>query len=91
MSTWDGPKPGDMITVKPLLKQRRFKMTIVRISLPVPDQNHHWAFVYGHRLRLDGTPSTAKLNSVLHPGERRELIHIDEVVHIQPGKERTQS
>jgi hypothetical protein len=76
LTTWADVKPGATVTVKHLHRKRAFKLLVERVEM-VAGQDGGFAFLYGKRLRMDGTPSTRLSNEP--KGVRRELVHLGDV------------
>ena len=74
-TTWDDVKPGALITVKHIHRTRSFKLLVERVE--VLSGPGGFAFLYGKRLRMDGTPSLVRANEC--KGVRRELVHLEDV------------
>ncbi len=74
-TTWADVKPGATLTVKHIHRKRPFKFLVERVE--VPSARGGYAFLYGKRLRMDGTPSLVRSNEC--KGVRRELVHLGDV------------
>jgi hypothetical protein len=74
-TTWADVKPGATLTVKHIHRTRSFKLLVERVA-PLSSPTGY-AFLYGKRLRMDGTPSLVRANE--RKGVRRELVHLGDV------------
>jgi hypothetical protein len=81
--TWSDIQPGDTITVKRVYG-RGFKFVVRKVDNE-DNPTVSYRFVFGKRLRMDGTPSTRRTQMGRRFGERLEWLHIDDVIdHTRP-------
>lgn len=75
LTTWADVRPGTIITVKKYHFARPFKFLVDEAPKPLTaTADPRYAFVYGRRLRMDGTPSTGKSFKATF-----DVVHLEDV------------
>jgi hypothetical protein len=80
-TTWADVKPGSTVTVKHIHRKRPFKFLVEQAHTITGASQRGYAFIYGKRLRMDGTPSAVRNND--SGGKlRRELVYLGDILEL---------
>ncbi len=95
LTSWDDLRPGTIITVKTLYNRRSYKLRVAKVHTGTTaglSAESAYAWLAGHRLRMDGTPSRRRPFMLLGVEGRQELVHqvpvhMSEVTALEPSPE----